>query len=105
MAYYDNKIGKYCLTEEEMVTLPKDEAKAKLGKGMLKSGSLIAGGVSISAATTLTGIASIPVAVAGAVCIGAYMGLSGLTKCIIEIRDYFRNNKRLEYDENNEKSR
>lgn len=105
MAYYDKKIGKYCLTEEEMVTLPKDEAKAKLGKGILTCSALIAGGVAIPAATVVTGIASFPAAIIGASVIGAYMGLSGFANIALQVRDYFRNNKRLEYDLENEKNR
>lgn len=105
MAYYDKKICKYCLTEEETKTLPKNEAKAKLGKGLLACAALISGGVAIPVATVVTGIAGIPGAVIGASVVGAYMGLTGLANIGLQVRDYFRNNKRLEYDENNEKNR
>lgn len=105
MAYYDEKIGKYCMTKEEMETLPKDEAKAKLGKGILKNAALIAGGVALPVACALTGVASSFVVGLGATVVAAHLGLTGLTGSLVEIRDYFRNNKRLEYDENNEKNR
>ena len=105
MAYYDKKIGKYCLTKEEMETLPKNEAKARLGKGLLACGALIAGGVAIPTAVAVTGLGAFSAAVIGGSVIGGYMILTGLVNVGLQIRDYFRNNKRLEYDETEEKNR
>lgn len=99
MAYYDKKIEKYCLTKEEMETLPKNEARSRMKNGIVTSTLIIFISIAIVCITGMTPLGGIPGFIIIAGTVAGYLMLTGLANIPLFIREYFRNNKRLEYDE------
>ncbi len=99
MAYYDKKIEKYCLTKEEMETIPKEEARSRMIKGLFACFLLLLVPIGIVMLIGMTPLGGYDIIIVlGSVAAG-YIMLTGIVNVPLQIREYFRNNKRLEYDE------